>query len=176
MPFGELLERAQGRLKQREGEREHGREGDGESGRQECLPHEKEAETLGRSLLQFYTQASTSLVEFWLAPPRFTIPISDRPVASPLARRQAELCERVTNLRHETAHLGDFERRVLQLLDGSRDRAALKDAVFDLVERGELTVELDGRRVEDSGRLRAVVGQAMDAQLKAISGHSILVR
>jgi SAM-dependent methyltransferase len=54
----------------------------------------------------------------------------DRPIASGLARWQSARQERVTNLRHETLTLKDQTvRRCLSLLDGTRDRAAIVDAL-----------------------------------------------
>ena len=54
----------------------------------------------------------------------------DRPTASALARRQAVTGEHVVTLRHETVHLEDARsRRLLMLLDGTRDRQALAEAL-----------------------------------------------
>src|SRR5262249_55518408 len=49
----------------------------------------------------------------------------ERPVASPLARLQATSGRRVASLRHRVIQLEDPDRRLLALLDGSRDRAAI---------------------------------------------------
>ena len=51
---------------------------------------------------------------------------SERPVASALARLQAARGTRVTNLRHGSVEVpDDLGRRLIALLDGTRDRAAL---------------------------------------------------
>ena len=51
---------------------------------------------------------------------------SDRPLASALARLQAARGTRITNLRHGTVEVPDeLGRRLITLLDGTRDRAAL---------------------------------------------------
>ena len=51
---------------------------------------------------------------------------SERPVASALARLQAARGTRVTNLRHGSVEVPDeLGRRLIALLDGTRDRAAL---------------------------------------------------
>jgi hypothetical protein len=134
-----------------------------------------QAEALGRSLLQFYVQASTSLVEFWIDQPRFAAEAGARPTASGLARRQAATGSRVATLRHETAQLGDFERQVLRLLDGTRDRADLADELVALALNGELTVERDGRPVRGAAELRPIVTQALDAQLTALARNALLV-
>jgi hypothetical protein len=52
--------------------------------------------------------------------------VSSHPQASPLARHQAREGNEVTNLRHGRTFLeGEFLRRLIILLDGSRDRNAL---------------------------------------------------
>jgi len=54
-----------------------------------------------------------------------------RPVASPLARMQAAEGALVATLRQVRVELPEFEREVLRLLDGTRDRAALAAALGD---------------------------------------------
>src|SRR6185437_14281109 len=60
--------------------------------------------------------------------------ISDAPRASPLARLQAEQGPFVTNLRHRQMELREFDRHVLQRLDGKHDRDALLQALAGLTE------------------------------------------
>ena len=56
----------------------------------------------------------------------FVTTVSDRPRASALARHQARTSDTVTNLRHEEIRLEDpAVKTFLQLLDGTRDRAAI---------------------------------------------------
>ncbi len=54
-----------------------------------------------------------------------------RPLATSLARNQARGAGPVTNLRHEPIPLGEHERAVLALADGTRDRAAIVAQVPD---------------------------------------------
>jgi methyltransferase-like protein len=160
MPFAELLKQARLRLGQQGAD-----QGDDKGAEQ----------TLGQALLTFYAQASTSLVELWLCPPRFTTNISPKPAASAPARHQAQSSGRVTNLRHESVHLGDFERRLLALLDGSHDRPALIEGIAAAVSRGELNVEKDGQPVRDEKQLQEVIGQAVDRQLGILARNALLV-
>src|SRR5205814_180370 len=58
---------------------------------------------------------------------------SERPLASAHARLLAPLRADLTNLRHEIAIVeNELARALLPLLDGTRDRAALADAVAGL--------------------------------------------
>lgn len=65
------------------------------------------------------------LVELRMLPPAFTVEPSECPRATAYARRQAALGPEAVNLRHEAYHLAHDERRLLILLDGTRDRDAL---------------------------------------------------
>jgi hypothetical protein len=69
---------------------------------------------------------AANLVQLHVWAPAVASTPSDRPVASPLARLQAARGTRVTTLRHATVEVPDeLGRRLIGLLDGSRDRAAL---------------------------------------------------
>lgn len=82
-----------------------------------------DAPTLAEMLLQAYAAGA---VELHVRPPRLAARPGPRPLASSLARRQAESQNVVTTLRHTAVRLeGPLERRLLRLLDGTRDREAL---------------------------------------------------
>jgi methyltransferase-like protein/SAM-dependent methyltransferase len=86
---------------------------------------------LATRLLHCYT---SGLVEFSLSPPRFVARVSDRPLASPYARRRAREGQKVVNMRLESIVLTEPARLVLQHLDGQHDRAALVALVQASVE------------------------------------------
>ena len=66
------------------------------------------------------------LLDLHIDPPRFARQPGERPRASALARLQAGTRPYVTNLCHNVVRLEDeWSRTLLELLDGSRDRAAL---------------------------------------------------
>jgi hypothetical protein len=69
---------------------------------------------------------AANLVSLHASPPRLAHRPGERPEASPLARYQAAEGDLVTNLRHRSVRLEDEPaRRLVGLLDGTRDRAAL---------------------------------------------------
>jgi methyltransferase-like protein len=82
----------------------------------------EQSRQLATRLLHCYTRG---LVEFSLSPPRFVARVSDRPLASPYARRRAQEGPKVVNMRLESTVLTEPARLVLQHLDGQHDRAAL---------------------------------------------------
>src|SRR5262249_23492332 len=77
---------------------------------------------------------------------------AERPLASPLARLQAASGRRVSSLRHRVVELeapdrrapGRPDRRLLCLLDGTRDRATLVEHLPELAPEGLLDARLRG--------------------------------
>ena len=110
----------------------------------EALPVAGFADGVDEVLLQAYA-ANLVHLHVW-APPLATAP-SERPRASALARRQAAEGTRVTTLRHTSVDVPDeLGRRLIALLDGTRDRAAL------VRELGRPADELE-RSLEGLGRI-----------------------
>ena len=86
----------------------------------------KDIRILGNDLLRCY---AADVTELRVGPPRMTLTPSAKPVASPLARLQAERGAPITNLRHQPVLIDEFGSRLLRLLDGTRDRDALVAAL-----------------------------------------------
>jgi len=95
------------------------------------------AEELKSGLIHCYNKKR---VELNTIPPSFVLTISDKPIASPVARMQARSGNTVTNLRHEAGQLNEFGREVLSMLDGSHDRASIVGKLIQSVESGRVTL------------------------------------
>lgn len=80
----------------------------------------------------------------------------ERPVASPLARYQAERGADVSTLMHQSLVLDPYDLEVLALLDGTRDRDALRAA---LEKEGE---DARGERLEQSLEALGRAGVLLD--------------
>lgn len=107
------------------------------------------AQVLAANLLKAYGY-SDSLMELHVYVPPLVVEVADRPVASPVARYQAQSDNLVTNLRHERIRLDGFERFLLRHLDGTRDRAALLDLLLaGPVAEGVLTLQQDDAKADD---------------------------
>jgi SAM-dependent methyltransferase len=93
------------------------------------------------ALLRSY---AANLVQLHADPPRVTTTPGERPRASALARHQARTGHVVTNLRHAAVRIeDDLGRRLVALLDGSRDRAGLMAELRTFLDEsgGRLTDE-----------------------------------
>jgi methyltransferase-like protein/SAM-dependent methyltransferase len=155
LPFAELLSGAQAKV-----------------GRP---PHEEDAPALATGLLNAYI--ASDLIELYAAPVTFAHKAGAQPVALAHARlRAAEGHNRVGNRRHEVVQLSDLARRLVPLLDGTRDRDALADALTELVIAGELTVQKGGQPLTDPVEIRAALAATLGPTLDALARDALLIR
>jgi hypothetical protein len=119
-----------------------------------------------RSLLRFLLQGcGAEAVQLRSQPCPFVTVPTERPRASALARLQALRGDGVTNLRHETVRLDDaVVRKLLSLLDGTRDRTAAGEELAllrrEAAEAGDQPL-LAARSAEIDGILERVAKLAL---------------
>lgn len=125
----------------------------------------------------FLYLCAAQFVRFFTHSPAVADEPGDRPVASPLARLQARSSTRVTNLLQLTVELKEtLPRFVLPLLDGTRDRDALKrDLAASFHERGA-RLSQRGEPVGDTEDLVQRVDLSLDPALNALARHGLLLR
>lgn len=93
-------------------------------------PFEEDEAWLSDMLLKLY---AANFAELHSYVPAGSNTVSERPVASALARAQLRTGQRVTSLRHTSISVDDENGRLLlSLLDGTRDRAQLLSALNQL--------------------------------------------
>jgi len=134
-----------------------------------------DAAALGRALLTAYASGERRLVELWLRPPTFAAEAGARPLASGLARLQAAGTNQVTNLRHEPVDLGPVEVRLLRLLDGTRERADLVEALLQEFHERELSISQDGRPVSEIAQAREILGGFIAECLPRFASAALLL-
>jgi methyltransferase-like protein len=139
-----------------------------------------DAGTLARDEAQLANELMMSygvgVIELRMRAPTLALEASQRPLASPLARLQAERGRPLTNLRHEPVQLDEANRQVLRLLDGTRDRAALVAAMVGLARSGVLQVEHEGRRLTDGPLLAQMLGAGLDDALPSFARAGLIVQ
>lgn len=115
------------------------------------------------------------LVELRARPPRHATTLPARPRAALLARLMAVEGGAVATLSHEVLRSEDpFLLRVTALLDGSRDFAALLDALLASVGR-EIIVEVDGAPVTDVEPLREPFSERLAAVLEELLAAEVIL-
>jgi methyltransferase-like protein len=115
-------------------------------------------------------------LDLHLLPPVCVERVSERPAALPLARREATLGSLVTNAHRRILKLDDDLVRILLLhLDGTRDRAALREVLAAEVEAGRLAIAKDGEPVRGSAHLRSLLDALLEQTLRKMAGLALLV-
>jgi SAM-dependent methyltransferase len=98
------------------------------------------------------------------------------PKTSPLVRIQAINHEdRVTTLIHTSVEVtGSLERKLLQLLDGTRDRASILSALGQAVQAGEALLTVDGQTVSDPLQIGQFLETGLESQLVRLGRMGLL--
>ncbi|HEX7184449.1 MAG TPA: class I SAM-dependent methyltransferase [Thermoanaerobaculia bacterium] len=113
-------------------------------------------------------------VELHLMPPACVETVSERPLASPLARYEAERGSLVTNQRHRVLDLRDDVTRFLLVhLDGRNDRAALVHLLDEEAREERLRLTYKGELVPRE-QVPAYLGHLVEEQLHKMAENALL--
>lgn len=129
---------------------------------EELLPADDEArEAVCTALLRCF---AGNLVQLHAHPPELSSTPGERPATTSLARLQARSGVMVTNLRHASVRIeDDAGRRLLSLLDGTRDREALLHELAPVLSPvGDPPERALGRELEQSLQGLAYMGLLAD--------------
>jgi len=120
---------------------------------------------------------SAGLLDLHVHVPPFRTQVSDRPVASPLARLEARDGDVITTLHHRSLHLGDsLQRGLVMLMDGTRDHNALRKDCLKLFESGALTTLEDGRPVENMQTIEKRIAAETENVLESLARTAVLMK
>jgi methyltransferase-like protein/SAM-dependent methyltransferase len=132
-----------------------------------------ETRTLSEILL---AACGSDLIRLHAQQPQFVTKVGERPVASPLARAQANHGGVVTNMSHKSVDIEDsLSVRLLQLLDGARDHATLCDEMMNFIARDAALTRPDGTPINDQQEARSVVSTAIESNLRKLAQMALLV-
>jgi len=132
-------------------------------------------DAFGAALLLLYTGLPFGALELALGPLNVAAQAGEKPRAPAAARLQAATGV-VTNCRHRMVQLDAFQREVLMLLDGTRDRQQIFDALHEQVHQQKLLIrEKDGSLVTNADRVREILDQHLSATLQLLAQNSLLV-
>jgi SAM-dependent methyltransferase len=136
------------------------------------LAAEADRRTFALYLLQGHM---TNLVNLHAYEPPIAPSAGPRPCAPALIRHQAATGARVISLRLCAAALDDVDRFLLPLLDGTRDRPALIDALAERVALGDVQLHHEGRPVRDPSLARTLLADPIERSLHKIAGEALLM-
>jgi methyltransferase-like protein/SAM-dependent methyltransferase len=129
---------------------------------------------LQANLLKAYIYSS-QLVELHTHAPAFTTLPSERPVASPVARLEAQAGGILTNLWHERVHLTPVRQCLVTLLDGTRDRPALVEALTAAFVAGAFTLQEGDQTIVEEAQARVLIAQELEVPLRWLARAGVLV-
>jgi methyltransferase-like protein/cyclopropane fatty-acyl-phospholipid synthase-like methyltransferase len=116
------------------------------------------------------------LLDLHVHVPPFTTKVSERPVASPLARLEARESDVVTTLHHRSLRLGDsLQRGLVMLMDGTRDHDALRKDLLELFKSGVLTLQEGDKPVADMGTVEKRIAAETEDELAELARMAVLV-
>jgi methyltransferase-like protein/trans-aconitate methyltransferase len=131
------------------------------------------SETLAVALSRAYR---TGFVLLHIAPHQLTDFAGDRPSTSRLVRHQLLHGESATNQLHVAIKFPDpLSRRLIELLDGTRDREDLTRDLVDFVRKGLGKVIENGTPVEDLDQIETILRRRVGEGLVSLAREGMLV-
>ena len=127
---------------------------------------------LGHNIVQCLAMG---LFEAQIHPNRFASTVSECPRASRLARWQAQTSPIVTNGRHESIKLTELNQRLLKYLDGEHDRPALLQMLIQAVDRGEISILVNGIPASRGEAVSEKLEKTLDTTLASLAVNAVLV-
>lgn len=116
-----------------------------------------------------------NLMELHVAAPRFRTRLSERPLASPLARLQAQPDGYVTTLAHRQVKLDVLNAHLLRHLDGSRDRPALLQVLNELAANGTVVATQNGHVITAPDTVKSVMEEQLESRLNELAQAGLLL-
>jgi hypothetical protein len=109
--------------------------------------------------------------------PQFTTDLGERPATNMLALIQAHRGNVVTNLLHKSVEMEDtLGLLLLQLLDGTCDRAELRDQLLSFISKNGAFARPDGRSVGDAREIEEIVTETLETNLQKIARMGLLIK
>jgi methyltransferase-like protein len=137
-------------------------------------PGNQDAAILAANLLQAFSY-SLELIEFHVHAPEVTGEVTERPLASRLARVQARSSGRVTSVWHRRVEIDGLSRLLLPNLDGQNDRSSLFHFLFDLAREGKISVNDGDKPAETPERAQELLVHELDITLRWLAKAGLLV-
>jgi methyltransferase-like protein len=126
-------------------------------------------------LESFLQLVLTGVIETHTVPASVTTEVSERPVASPWARRQAAHGRPVSNLRHRLVATDDVQRHLILLLDGTRTLDQVLDGLIAFAESKRLVVVHEGKALHDRDQIRRTLATLLPQELTGLARNGLLL-
>jgi methyltransferase-like protein/SAM-dependent methyltransferase len=128
--------------------------------------------TLGTSLQSLF---ALGFVDLTVRETPSSPALTDCPRASRLVIHQVQSGRAVTNLRHRLITVDEFERRLLQHLDGRHNKAQLLEIIQGLVANGTLVLKQNGGQPQSPDQVSKLLADGIDRSLGRFREFHLLV-
>ena len=120
---------------------------------------------------------SAGLLDLHVYIPPFATKVSERPVASPLARLEARDSDVITTLHHRSLRLGDgLQRGLVMLMNGARDHDALRKDLLELFKSGTLTLQEGDEPITDRQMVEKRIAAETEDVLRSFARMAVLMK
>lgn len=126
------------------------------------------AETLLRCL-------ETGMIDLHTSEPTFVQTVSDSPKCSLLTRQQAKGSSRVTNHKHQSVSLDDFERQTVIQMTGEQRMEEIQSHLVEKIVNGDLVVYAKNARITTAEDAQEMVEQNLPNVLNSLANRAIVV-
>lgn len=158
VPFNDLLHRAEEKLAL--------------SGSERPADRDYELREFENVLFRSY---ATGLIELHSYAPKINRTVSEKPIASPLARWQIRDSNFITTLFHSSLTIEDaLTRELLALMDGTRDRGTLLVALEHALEQRRHSEGATDKPIAEDEKARELLSQALDQNLARMARMGLL--
>jgi len=135
-------------------------------------------QNVAREIADFvWRMYSAGLLDLHVHIPPFATEVSERPVASPLARLEARQGDLITTLHYRILRLGDpLQRGLVMLMDGTRDHEALKRDLLEIFKSGVLSLQDGDKPVADMQMVEKRIAAETEDVLRNLARVAVLMR
>jgi methyltransferase-like protein/SAM-dependent methyltransferase len=126
-------------------------------------------------MLDLFKSAMYGMVSVHTQQPRCTNQASETPRGYRLAMQQAQSGSIVVNAHHQMIQLEPLALEVLKLLNGSRRRADMLDALVERQESGALALADQGKPITAPEMVRAILSDRLEKTLTTLARCAVLV-
>lgn len=118
---------------------------------------------------------ATGLVALYTFVPPLTTAVSSHPQVHPAMRAHAQRHDWIISQVHSLVLLDEFARKLVPLLDGTRDRKQLLTEMHSLVRQGVLPYIENGQVITDDARILAALELAINKTVVSLSAGATLL-
>jgi methyltransferase-like protein/2-polyprenyl-3-methyl-5-hydroxy-6-metoxy-1,4-benzoquinol methylase len=133
---------------------------------------ERSRDVLAEELIHAY---QAGIVELHVHSPQLALEVGELPAVSPLARLQSQSDGVISNLLHKVVGANPVNRNLLSLMDGTRTRDDLFQAILESMTGDDIVIQKNGRVIDETEALHAICEEELERHLKTALSAGLLM-